>query len=193
MTARRTPTIPLRRTDLWPRRSGPALYHSASRSEAGVILIFWTLSLTVLALLLAATITLGNLVQSGIDLQGAADAVALAGAGGINISDLTPGSQGETMLAAYGLNGNWAQANPITECPAQPSGLSLATAQVNGDGVGVEVCTSAPGNPVIWVFIRAPEPSLAGTATVGRSAVAYVSSDGPALCDASTNPSTCSA
>ena len=47
--------------------------------DAGVILVFWVLCLSLLSALFVGVLALGNLLQSSDNAQNAADAAALAG------------------------------------------------------------------------------------------------------------------
>lgn len=61
-------------------------------AEDGVILVFWALSLTALVGFLAIVLNIGNLLQSSDNVQNAADAAAITGAGTVG-SILTSAEQ----------------------------------------------------------------------------------------------------
>ncbi len=182
---------------------------AAKDHDAGFVLVFWAISLTALAAFFLFAITLGNLVQSAVDIQAAADAVALAGAQSsaqqetmwtwsqqqppyppfttTTLLDTSiPSDEAKTILSTYGISGNWSDAAAL--CPAPPIGSYVTTAT---DGSAI-VCMAATNNGctvaatacTVWVDILEPQPSLTGNNTVVRTSMAYLSPRHQALlCD----------
>lgn len=78
--------------DLSQQGAGRARRRPRRRDERGVVLVLWTVALTALLGFVAMALDLGNLVQSGTNVQDAADAAALAGAMGTKQQDWSPGA-----------------------------------------------------------------------------------------------------
>jgi hypothetical protein len=184
---------------------------AAKGHDDGFVLVFWAISLTALAAFFLFAITLGNLVQSAVDIQGAADSLALAGAQSSTqqetmwtwsqqqppyppfttttlLDTSAPSYEAKTILSTYGIGigRNWSGAAAL--CPAPPIGSYVTTAT---DGRAI-VCMAATNNGctvagtdcTVWVDILEPQPSLTGNNTVVRTSMAYLSPRHQAmLCD----------
>ncbi|MGH9104414.1 MAG: pilus assembly protein TadG-related protein [Acidimicrobiales bacterium] len=162
-------------------------------------MVIWVLSLTALAAFFTFAITLGNLVQSGVNVQGAADAAALAGASTWGRGDQAaagdprgPAAHFRTrvrdVVQAYSLDPAWNTA----ACPAPPAGFSPAGFShptALGDADGSTGCIFSSPEGVVWACILDPQPGALGGHTVMRNAAAYVGPAGTAvLCGVSTCP-----
>jgi hypothetical protein len=178
---------------------GRPVVRSRSTDDNGFVLVLWALALTALAAFFTFAITLGNLVQSGADVQGAADALALAGtqSSGTGIwgpsSTDAPGGLAQEMLTTYGIGEGW---QPSHGCVPPPNPqLSPMTASVDASGTVLCIaattgCAAPQFGCVVWVLLLQPQPSVLFGPTVQRWAMAYMGPGGQALlCDATTCPS----
>jgi hypothetical protein len=163
-----------------------------SESEAGVILVIWTVALTAILGFVALAIDMGNDVQSATNIQNAADAAATAGASQLANTALTSSEAQqqaalvvEWVVGRYpGLAANWDS--------------SSCTPPTTGDfeegSPGLPCIEFDPSGQTIWVEISAQNvPSLFGNiggATVEREAYASVSSGQAALCYGATAAAT---
>jgi hypothetical protein len=100
------------------------------RGEEGVVLVIWAVALTALVGFLALAVNLGNLVQSGQNVQNAADAAAVSGA---------------TILGA-----TWPQAGPSLTSTISIPTHDNGKPQYHCD-VQLTECSGGGPDPYVWL------------------------------------------